>query len=606
MRPVAARAAKKNGKKRRAWNDLRMTATEHVEQDCPSVDEVQKGWNDLSLRVKQLEAERAALDLENKSLRFLVERVIEHRQKSHAELILLLTGLVTKLPINDVGLVVSRLVEHNRHLSEVCAALAKGKADSDLPTPMVLKALEETKRDLAAALKPVIEELIHLDTPLETEMLRSLIADPQLIYSPAVIRANRCFVKGQVPRERAVKEFGEEALVFFNDMTTDAKLNPRPKPEEIVLAFKPDFETLFQQNPTLAASKRNELMALYQRVQRSKAPTEEARQQRNAFQRMSFILEMMHYYEHQSTEPPDVVFAQRLPALVEQLVISGPNDALEEKPIAQVEVLLAFIINPDHRLMVVNNMGKPGGSARTLRYLLRLRAEHVPDHDEVVHDFLKHLIPSAPQRPPPPQSLTPILRLLKPDRQKAVVRHILSLERIKRDDADALGRAVAKELGLTGIEAEVRAQAAVSPEVERQIAWRTIRELITQRADPSAIAAAFRQRLHAKYDSDEIKQSWLTLIDADPMSLIRTFCQLPYLPDGRTDPIARTIMETYITRLTHEKYTATYIKVVNSLRNMYRAKPDSPTLVNFLALVRWVDPVSADRLSQDIGMAAAA
>ncbi|HWY73998.1 MAG TPA: hypothetical protein VN281_00190, partial [Verrucomicrobiae bacterium] len=123
--------------------------------------------------------------------------------------------------------------------------------------------------------------------------------------------------------------------------------------------------------------------------------------------------------------------------------------------------------------------------------------------------------------------------------------------------------------------------------------------------DPSAIAAAFRQRLHSKYDSDEIKQSWLTLIDADPMSLIRTFCQLPYLPDGRTDPIARTIMETYITRLTHEKYAATYNKVVNSLKNMYRAKPDSPTLVNFLALVRWVDPVSADRLSQDIGMAGA-
>ena len=582
-----------------------MASTEHVEQEVPSVDEVQKGWNDLSLRVKQLEAERAALDLENKSLRFLVERVIEHRQKSHAELILLLTGLVTKLPINDVGLVVSRLVEHNRHLSEVCAALAKGKADSDLPTPMVLKALEDTKRDLAAALKPVIEEMIQLDTPLESEMLRSLIADPELIYSPAVIRANRCFVKGQVPRERAVKEFGEDALVFFNDMTTDAKLNPRPKPEEIVLAFKPDFEALFQQYPNVAGSKRNELMAFYQRVQRSKALTEEARAQRSAFQRLSFILEMMHYYEHQSTEAPDVVFAQRLPALVEQLVISGPNDALEEKPIVQVEALLAFIINPDHRLMVVNNMGKPGGSARTLRYILRLRAEQVPDKDEVETDFIKHLVPSAPQKPPLPQSLTPILRLLPPELQKEVVRHILSLERIRRDDAEALGRAVAKELGLTGIEAEVRAQAAMSPEVERQVAWRTIRELITQRADPSAIAAAFRQRLHSKYDSDEIKQSWLTLIDADPMSLIRTFCQLPYLPDGRTDPIARTIMETYITRLTHEKYAATYNKVVNSLKNMYRAKPDSPTLVNFLALVRWVDPVSADRLSQDIGMAGA-
>ena len=51
--------------------------------------------------------------------------------------------------------------------------------------------------------------------------------------------------------------------------------------------------------------------------------------------------------------------------------------------------------------------------------------------------------------------------------------------------------------------------------------------------------------------------------------------------DGRTDSIARPVMETYVTRLTHEKYTAVYHKIVNSLRNMFRAKPDSPTLLNF-------------------------
>ncbi len=582
-----------------------MASTESVEHSVASVEEVQQGWHELTLRVRQLEAEHAALDLENKSLRFLVERVIEHRQKSHAELILLLTGLVTKLPINDVGLVVSRLVEHNRHLSEVCAALAKGKADSELPTPMVLKALESTKRELLAALKPAIEELIQLETSLDSEMLRSLVADPGLFYSPAVVRANRCFVKGQVPRERVVKEFGEQALVFFNDMTTDPKLNPNPKPEEIVMAFKPDFEGWFAQNAALVPGKHEELMALYQRVQRSKASTEQSRAQRIAFQKVSFILEMIHYYENQSTEAPDVVFAQRLPALVETLVISNPQDKLEEKAIVQVEGLLAFVINPDHRLMVINNMGKSGGAGRTLRYVLRLRMEKGPDLDESITEFLKHLVPSAPQKPPAPAALTPILQLLPAEMQKRVVRHILSLERIRRDDAEALGRAVGKELGLAGLEMEARAQAEMSPEVEREIAWRKIKELITQRADPVAIAAAFRDRLHAKYDSDELKQSWLTLSDADPMSLIRTFCQLPYLPDGRTDSIARTVMETYTTRLTHEKYAATYTKVANSLRNMYRAKPDSPTLLNFLALMRWVDPVAADKLSMDIGMSPA-
>src|SRR5437762_2480917 len=102
-------------------------------------------------------------------------------------------------------------------------------------------------------------------------MLQSLMAQPDLFFSPRMVRANRCLVKGQVPRERIIKEFGDEALAFFNDMTTDSKLNPRPKPEEIALAFKPEFETLFQQNPALVVNKRDELMALFRKVQGTKA-----------------------------------------------------------------------------------------------------------------------------------------------------------------------------------------------------------------------------------------------------------------------------------------------------------------------------------------------
>lgn len=58
-----------------------------------------------------------------------------------------------------------------------------------------------------------------------------------------------------------------------------------------------------------------------------------------------------------------------------------------------------------------------------------------------------------------------------------------------------------------------------------------------------------------------------------------------------------------MTRLTHEKYAAVYQKVVTSLRNMFKAKPDSPTLLNFLALVRWACPEAADKICADIGMA---
>lgn len=170
------------------------TETTILKAPTASVEEMQQGWHELRLRVSQLEAERAALEHENKSLRNLFERVVEHRQRSHGELVLLLAGLVSKLPITDVGLMVSKLVEHNAHVTEVCAALAKGKVDGGLPQPAVLKALDNTKRELAAALKPAVEQLIQLDTPFETEMLRSLIAKPELFSSPTFVRANRCFV----------------------------------------------------------------------------------------------------------------------------------------------------------------------------------------------------------------------------------------------------------------------------------------------------------------------------------------------------------------------------------------------------------------------------
>jgi len=563
------------------------------------MEEIQKGWHELSLRVSQLESERLALEHENKGLRVLLERVIEHRQKSHSELVLLLTGVVSKMQINDVGVIVSRLVEHNKHVSDVLAALIKGNPEESLPQPQILKAMDQVKRDLIAALQPLVDELIRLEVPLETEALQSVVAQPDSFFSPRVVRATRCFLKGQVPRERVVREFGEEALMFFNDMTTDPKLNPRPKPDEIVLAFKHDFEAIFQQNPALLPGKREQLQALYQKVQCSKSQSEKCRAQKIAFAKLSFILELLHYYENQNTEAPDVIFAQRMPGIIEQLVLTGPQDALDEKLILQAETLLAFVVNPDHRLTVINNIGKGGGSARTLKFVLRLRAEKVPDLEEVTAEFIKHLVPM--KTVPPPENITAVLRLIHPNQQKPVVRAIMSTDRIRKEDADALGKAVGAQLGIQGLDQPIKSQ-ALTPEMERQIAWDKIKELIMQRVETSTIAAAIRERLHTKYDADEIKQSFVTLIEVEPISLIRIFCQIPYLPDGRTDSIARAVMESYVTRLIHEKYAVTYNKVVNSLRNMYRANPESPTLVNFMALVRWVNAEAANKLSADIGM----
>lgn len=581
-----------------------MTDTAAAATPPVTVEEIQRGWHELTLRVTQLEADKALLEHEHKALRQLLERVIDHRQKSHNELVLLITNLVSKLPLNDVGIIVARLVEHNTNANQYLAALLKGTAEPQAPTPDILKTLDHVKRDLLAAIKPIVEELIQLDTPIGTEALQALLEQPDSFFTPRVVRANRCFVKGFVPRERILKEFGQDALVFFNDMTTDPKLNPFPKAEEIALGFKNDFEALFEQNPGLLPDKRQELKALYQRVQRSKGGSEGAHAQRNAFQRLSFMLELLHFYEHQDTEAPDALFAQRLPSLVEQLVFSTSPDRLDEKAIATAEHLMNYVIRPDHRQMIVNNVGKGSTAGKTLSFVLRLRAEKVlaSDPDHIIAEFVKVLIPPPPQRPPAPAELAAILRLVRPDMQRLLVKTIVRYDRLRKEDAENLGRALSEALGLPSVLEEIKSAAQITPETERQLAWANIKDLIARRSDPAIIAGAMRDRLNARYDADEIRQSWITLTETDPMALIRIFCQIPYLPSGKTDPIARTVLQSYVTRLTHEKYAATYQKVVNSLRNMFKAKPDSPTLLNFVALVRWADPETANKICTDVGM----
>ena len=225
----------------------------------------------------------------------------------------------------------------------------------------------------------------------------------------------------------------------------------------------------------------------------------------------------------------------------------------------------------------------------------------MPDLDEAAIDFVKHLLPSS-QKPPAPETLTDILRLLKPPMQKLILRFVLGSDRLRKSEAETLVKAVSAALGLKDLAEEAKAQLAVPPEVEQRMAWERIKDMITHRTEAGAVATAIRERLNTKYDADEIRLSWLALTEADPISLIRIFCQIPYRADGKTDAIARPVIETYVSRLVHEKYAATYKKVVTSLRNMFAAKHDSPTLLNFLALVRWVEPAAANKLCVDIGM----
>jgi len=569
----------------------------------PTGNDLQREWPEVRLRLEQLTSRCTVLEEEVRSLRRLLERVIEHRQKSHGELVLLLTGLVSKLPIQDVGTFVSRLVEHNTHVSDILTALGKGQADAEMARPPLLEALEETKNRLREAAREAVRELMRLETPLEHEMLQALVEEPERFFTPTVVRATRCFVKGQVPRERIVRQFGEAALFCFQDMTTDPKLNPRPKPEEIALAFRPDAEELLSRDETLSAEQKTGLLDLLRRIRQSRGESPDALAQREAFTRLSFILDLLHFYENQSTEPVDVVFAQRLPALLEQVVFARPDTVLSEESIKKAESLLALVLSPEHRLMIINNVGKGGGRARTLKFVLRLRAPESTDLDVVVLDFVRHLVPSGGRSTPAVSDWLPILRLVPVERQKKVLHALMGSERLPKEKARALATELAQALGLPVTELQAP-PATLPPEVERERAWEQIQNQMLHHAEPREVAAAIRERLHAHYDADELRQSWLALSAVDPMTFIRVCSALPYGPDGKTDPIAHPALQSYVTRLMHEKYASVYQRVLNSLRQIYRLKPDSPTLHNFLAVVRWVDPAAAARLTADIGLPA--
>lgn len=557
----------------------------------------------MKVKVAKLATAQAALEAEVRALRLLLERVIEHRQQSHGELVLLLTSLVSKLPLGDVGGLISRLVEHNTQVSETLAHLAKGQTAAALPRPGMLQALDQAKQELAAAARATVEELRRLETPLEPDLLEALVANPELFFTPRAVRACRCHIKGLVPRERIVREFGQAALALFDDTTTDPRRNPRPRPEEIALSFKPDFETLLDKQPGLSDDQRRRLLDLYRKVRRSRAATPEARAQRDAFARLSFILDLRHYYDHQNTEPVDIVFAQRLPALIEQVALPADGQPPEEAALQRAEQMLALVLSPEHRVMIVNNLGKAGGPGRTLRFLLRLRMAEVADLDLVIPDFVRHLLPAPPQPPPPARVLAGLLRLLPPERQRRVVQALRFSDRLPKEQARKLARELAAELGLGALEEPPKPVEAPPPEPDRHAAWDNIRDLLKRRTSPAAVAAAIRERIHTHYDAEELKQSWLVLTEVEPMSFIRVFCHLPYREDGTTDPVAQAVLRSYVDRLMHDKYATARHKVVTSLRNLHKAKPDSPLLRNFLALVRWVDTEAADRLSAEAGVA---
>ena len=109
-----------------------------------------------------------------------------------------------------------------------------------------------------------------------------------------------------------------------------------------------------------------------------------------------------------------------------------------------------------------------------------------------------------------------MLRFLSPEAQRVVVRAILNSDRLRREDAEPLGQELIKELGLP--------QIAISrPDgISDKTQMGPVHHQGTDRQPRFAneITEAIRKQLHAKYDADEVKQSWLVLAESRNQVLV--------------------------------------------------------------------------------------
>ena len=101
-----------------------MTEREIVASPVAAVEEIQQGWHELKSRVGQLEVQRLALQQENNPFACCSNASSITGKIAH-ELVIILTSLVTKLPLNDVGGIISRLVRAQYQCQPVSGRLGE-------------------------------------------------------------------------------------------------------------------------------------------------------------------------------------------------------------------------------------------------------------------------------------------------------------------------------------------------------------------------------------------------------------------------------------------------------------------------------------------------
>ncbi len=207
-----------------------MAQTENDPGPVPSVEEIQKAWRELTLKVGQLDAELTAAQQDNKVLRSLMERMIEHRQRSHSELI-----THSHRPRRQIAPQRPR-----RHRLAAGRAQRAGRRGFRQPCQGENRGRSAAARHPEGAGENQARPRHRLEGPppgnwrgstrhsrpassSRSSSSRTPFSRPPSSAPPAVTS------RATSPRERVVKEFGEEALVFFKDLTTDVEIQSAPQ-----------------------------------------------------------------------------------------------------------------------------------------------------------------------------------------------------------------------------------------------------------------------------------------------------------------------------------------------------------------------------------------
>jgi len=213
-----------------------------------------------------------------------------------------------------------------------------------MPQPTVLKNRTNQTRFSLPPSSLAVEELIRLETPLEKRDLQSLVEQPDAFFFRRESSAPTMLRQRANPPRRVGAGIWRQALVFFNDMSTDAKAEPNPSRGDRLI-FKMISRRCSNKIPRSCPITRA-TDGVVSACQQSKAqPSMPARKSSRSPDSPSSS-NCSISYQNQSTEAPTCCLRNGCPRWSSNWFLGSGQDTLDEKLIGEAERAAGFCREP--------------------------------------------------------------------------------------------------------------------------------------------------------------------------------------------------------------------------------------------------------------------